>query len=240
MTKLYEKSKLYFALLWIGCYVVFASLGDHFSDSLGMKKCITVPVLLGMTLTLNRWISRQGLKAELGLCPFRGNRADYLWFLPLMVLITVNLWNGVTWNFSLPETLLYIASMLLVGFLEEVIFRGLLFKAMCESGIKAAFFVSSLTFGFGHIVNLLNGATFLPTLLQILYATAIGFLFTLIVYRSKSLIPCILTHSIFNSLSAFSVEPDTLGRILTCIALCLIPAAYSLWLWYRLGAFETE
>ena len=32
-------------------------------------------------------------------------------------------------------------------------------------------------FGFGHIVNLLNGADFLPTLLQIIYAVSGGYLF---------------------------------------------------------------
>ncbi len=62
------------------------------------------------------------------------------------------------------------------------------------------------------------------------YAVAIGFLFTLIFYKGKSLWPCILTHSPFNSLSAFSVEPDTTGRIVTAIALCAIPIACASWL----------
>ncbi len=230
MTKLYEKNKLTFALIWIVAYVVLASIADSLSQTLGTEKLLTVPVLAAMTAVLYFWMRKQNLKGEFGLCKFQGKLSDYLWFAPLLLLLTVNLWHGVQMNYSPLETALYIASMLLVGFLEEVIFRGLLFKAMRPNGIQSAFIVSSLTFGIGHIVNLLNGAEFLPTLLQICYAVAIGFLFTLIFYKGKSLWPCILTHSIFNSLSAFSVEPDTTSRILTAAALCVIPIAYALWL----------
>ncbi len=230
MTKLHQKDKLLFALAWIGCYVVLASIADSVSLSIGVAKCITLPLLALLSAVLYFWIRREKLQEEFGLCKLQGNPADFLWFAPLLVLLTVNLWHGVRLNGSPLETALYIASMLLVGFLEELIFRGLLFQAMRPNGIKSAFIVSSLTFGFGHIVNLLNGADLLPTLLQIAYAVAIGFLFTLLFCKGKSLLPCILTHSIFNALSAFSVDPDIPGRILTASALCLIPAAYSLWL----------
>ncbi len=230
MTKLYEKNRLTFALLWIGAYVVLASMADSLSDTIGIPKIVTVPLLAVLSGVLYFWISRNGLKEEFGLCAFQGAGQDYLWFAPLLLLITANLWHGVQMNFGLGETVLYIISMLLVGFLEELIFRGLLFKAMCKDGIKSAFVVSSLTFGIGHIVNLLNGAEFLPTLLQICYAVAIGFLFTLLFHMGKSLWPCILTHGVFNSLSVFSVELDTAGRILTAVVLCIIPAAYTMWL----------
>ncbi len=233
MSKMYEKNKLNFALVWIAAYVVLASFADSASESIGIVKIVTVPLLAVLSAVLYLWISRNGLKAEFGLCKLQGKPADYLWFLPLILLLTANLWHGVRMNYLPLETVLYMISMLLVGFLEELIFRGLLFKAMCSNGIKSAFIVSSLTFGIGHIVNLLNGADFLPTLLQICYAAAIGFLFTLIFYKGKSLWPCILTHSIFNALSVFSAEPDINGKILTAIVLCIIPALFSLWLWRK-------
>lgn len=230
MTKLYQKDKLTFALIWIGAYVVLASVADSLSESLGIAKIVTLPLLAAMSAVLYFWIAGNGLKAEFGLCPLERSLGDYLWFAPLLVLLTANLWHGVQMNLSPLETVLYIASMLLVGFLEELIFRGLLFKALCPSGIKMAFLISAMTFGIGHIVNLLNGAAFLPTLLQICYAVAIGFLFTLLFHKGKSLLPCIATHGIFNALSVFGVEATSTGRILTAAALCIIPAAYSLWL----------
>jgi len=79
---------------------------------------------------------------------------------------------------------------------------------MVKNGVKSAVIISSITFGIGHIVNLINGSgmDFLSNLLQVIYAMAIGFAFVMIYYKTKSLMPCILTHSIFNGLSIFSDE----------------------------------
>ena len=66
-----------------------------------------------------------------------------------MAAVSCNLWFGVTMNMDIPNTVFYVASMLCVGFLEEVIFRGLLFKAMEKDSLKAAIVVTSLTFGIG-------------------------------------------------------------------------------------------
>ena len=95
-------------------------------------------------------------------------------------------------------------TMFNIGFLEEIIFRGFLFKMMAKDGLKSAIIVSSLTFGLGHIVNLLNGADFIPTLMQVCYAVSIGYLFVVIFHKSKSLVPCIVTHSVFNAVSIFN------------------------------------
>ena len=84
--------------------------------------------------------------------------------------------------------------MVNIGFLEEIIFRGILYKSIEKDNQKLAIIISSLTFGIEHIVNLLNGADLVPTLMQICYAIAIGFLFVTIFNKSKSLIPCIITQ----------------------------------------------
>lgn len=44
---------------------------------------------------------------------------------------------------------------------------------------------------------------------QIIYAVAFGFLFVVLFYRGKSLLPCILTHGLLNALSAFGIEQKT-------------------------------
>ena len=89
-----------------------------------------------------------------------------------------------------------------------MIFRGLLFKALCRNNVKQAIIISSITFGFGHIVNLLNGSDVFDTLRQICHAVLIGFVFTIIFYLGKSLWPCIITHSVINSLSVFANTKD--------------------------------
>lgn len=121
--------------------------------------------------------------------------------------------------------------MACVGVIEEIIFRGFLFKAICKDNIKLAVFISGITFGMGHIVNLLNGNDLIPTLLQICYATAIGFLFTIIFYKGKSLLPCIITHGAVNSLSIFAVNNSSLMYdLITAAILCIVPVAYGLWI----------
>ena len=157
-----------------------------------------------------------------------------LFYAPLFILLTANLWYGAAMNLSPLETVLYILSMFCVGFLEEMIFRGLLFQAMVKNGVRAAIIVSSVTFGIGHIVNLINGsgAELLPNLLQVVYAIAIGFAFVMIYCKTKSLMPCILTHSIFNGLSAFANQAAMTPQreIVSGILLAVIGGGYALYL----------
>lgn len=131
-------------------------------------------------------MSKHNLKEKYGLCSFKGEFKDYLYFIPLLFIMSINLWNGVAMNFSALETALYVFSMFCVGFIEEIIFRGFLFKALYNDNVKLAIVISSVTFGIGHIVNLLNGKDLIPTLLQVCYAIAIGFLLRLFFTKERA------------------------------------------------------
>ena len=234
LKKLYEKSEIWFAVAWIIAYVVLASAGDNVSAELGIDKIVTLPILIAMSAILYFFVRKNSLTEKYGLCKSQQPAAKMLYYIPLLVLLTANLWYGVAMNMSPLETVLYILSMFCVGFLEELIFRGLLFQAMAKDGVKTAIIVSSVTFGIGHIVNLINGsgAELLPNLLQVMYAVAIGFAFVMIYCRTKTLMPCIIVHSVFNGLSAFSNEAAmTPGRqILSGVLLAVIAGGYALYL----------
>ena len=231
MYRLYKKNQLAFSFVWIVTYIVLFSIADNLSALAGIEKIFTAPVSIALTLFLFGFIRKHGLSEHCGLCSFKGELKKFLYFIPLALVMSVNLWNGAAVNVSAPETLLYILSMICVGFVEEIIFRGFLFKAMCRSNVKSAVLVSSITFGIGHVVNLLNGADLIPTLLQICYAAAIGFLFTIIFYKGKSLWPCIIVHSVFNSLSIFAVEASSqVFEIITAAVLCVVCIGYALWI----------
>ena len=163
-----------------------------------------------------------------------------LFYIPILVMLTTNLWYGVTFNYGFLETALYILAMICVGFLEEIIFRGLLFEAMRKDNVKVAIIVSSVTFGIGHIINLINGsgAELLPNLLQVVYATAAGFMFVMMYYKSKSLIVCIIAHGTFNALSVFANEANATAemQILTAILLTVITGSYALYLVFSMRA----
>lgn len=153
----------------------------------------------------------------------------YLYFIPLILIVSVNLWNGININNSVSEIIFFILNMINVGFIEEVIFRGFLFKMMEKDNVKYAIIISSLTFGIGHIVNLLNGADFVLTLIQVCYAISIGYLFVIIFYKSKCIIPCILAHCIMNSLSIFNID-NTLSLYIVPVFLIIVPLIYAIYL----------
>ena len=177
--------------------------------------------LVGIVLSLKK-------SAYYGFTKVR-NSKKYLYFIPLAVIISVNLWNGFNINHSASEIIFHILTMINIGFIEELIFRGFLFRMMAKNGVKSAIIVSALTFGIGHIVNLLNGAALIPTLMQICYATAIGYLFVIIFHKSKSLVPCIITHCLVNSLSIFNIE-NTLSLYVAPVFLTIIPLAYAIYI----------
>ncbi len=234
LKKLYDKSNIWFAVAWIITYCVLMSVGDSLSAMVRIEKSVTLPFGILLSAVLLLFLKKNGLLETYGLCRLQASARSMLYYLPVMVMLTVNLWYGVTVNYGALETVLYILAMFCVGFLEEVIFRGLLFNALKKDSLKAAVIVSSLTFGIGHIINLFNGsgADVIPNLLQVVYATAAGFMFVMMYLKTGSLIGCIAAHGIFNALSVFANEANvTQGmQILTCVLLTVITGSYAVYL----------
>ena len=234
LKKLYDKSPIWFAVAWIIAYCVLMSVGDALSAMVGIDKSVTLAIGILLSAILLLFLKRHGLLPDYGLCAPKTSAKSMLYYIPILVMLMANLWYGVTLNYGALETVLYILTMLCVGFLEEMIFRGLLFEAMRKDSVKAAIIVSSVTFGIGHIINMINGsgAELLPNLLQVVYATAAGFMFVMMYYKSKSLVICIVAHGVFNALSAFSNEASVTPeiRILTAILLAAITGSYALYL----------
>ena len=234
MKSLYQKSEIWFAVAWIIAYCVLVSMGDNLSASIGMQKIVTLPILIVLSVMLFLFVRKNQLLKKFGLCKSEIPASKMLFYMPLSALLTVNLWYGCSMSTSLFETVFYILSMLCVGFLEEVIFRGLLFEAMRKDSVKAAIIVSSVTFGIGHIINLINGsgAELLPNLLQVVYATAAGFMFVMIYYKSGSMLTCIAAHGAFNALDVFANEANVTVemQILSACLLTAITGSYALYL----------
>ena len=225
MEKIFKKHETLFCILLIVLYVVsnsFCVQNFGYTSFAGfILNTVLSLILLGIILTLKR-------SAYYGLTKVKDAK-KYLYFLPLVLIASVNLWNGFNTTLPAREIVFYILTMINVGFIEEIIFRGFLFRMMEQTNVKAAVLVSSLTFGIGHIVNLLNGAELLPTLLQICYAVSIGYLFVIIFQKSKSLLPCIITHSAVNVLSVFNVE-NTVSLYVAPVFLITVPLIYALYI----------
>lgn len=223
MKKLYEKNELTFAIVWIVVYCVLQSLANPLNKAIGVAYAASAAFCVLQTVTLFAFIRKNNLQKRYGLCKSPVPASRFLYYGPLVILASGNLWNGVTLNYSPAETALRAVCMLCVGFLEEVIFRGLLFKAIAKDNIKSASVISSVTFGIGHIINLFNGSgmDLVDNLCQIVFAIAVGFLLVTIFYRGGSLLPCILVHSAINTLGTFandtSLTTETHLRHLTVL-----------------------
>lgn len=225
MKKIFEKNELFFCILLIIVYVVSNSYGvQNFGVTdyrVTLINAIFSLILISLIIILKR-------TKYYGLCRVN-NPKKFLYFIPLYLIATVNIWPGISINNSNLEIIFYILTMINVGFIEEIIFRGFLFKAIEKDNVNKAIIISTVTFGIGHIINLINGADFIPTLIQIIYAIALGFLFVIIFYKSKSLIPSILTHSLINSLSIFGVKSNSSLYIIPMF-LIIIPICYSIYI----------
>lgn len=225
MSKIFEKHETLFCILLIVIYIAVNSVCvQNFGETSPVGfivNTILSACLLGLVLALKKSAYYGFRKVQ--------NPKKYLYFIPMVLIVSVNLWNGFNINNTVSEIVFHILTMINIGFIEELIFRGFLFKMMAKNGVKSAIIVSALTFGIGHIINLLNGAELIPTLLQICYATATGYLFVIIFHKSKSLIPCIVTHCLVNSLSVFSIQ-NTLSIYIAPVFLTVVPLAFAFYI----------
>lgn len=232
MKKIYDKSELTFAIVWIVVYSILQSVANPLNKIIGIESSANAIFNLVLTIVLFCFIRKNNLFERYGFCKTVVPARSFLWYIPLLILATHNLWNGVAVNFPLAGTLCYIGYMLCVGFVEEVLFRGFLFKAIAKDNVKLAVIISSVTFGLGHLLHLVNGSNveLIANLCQVYGALAVGFLFVTIFYRGGSLIPCILTHSAIDAVSAFANETGLTNgkRILLSLSRLVIVVAYTL------------
>ena len=255
MKKLYEKNELGFALLWIGLYVIVMNIAlqfcggfDDLADKTVWQLLVPVACIIVLAAASTIWILRNGLAEKYGLRPFKGNPKDFLWFIPLIIMSCINLKNGLGFHAPLAVSILMAVNLAVGGYVEEVIFRGFLFRAMEKDNLHSAIIVSAITFGAGHIVNLANTADTLGVLLQVCYAIVIGFLYTVLVYKGGSLWPCIASHMFVNGTSTFALEqgPFTdlvaavfgqtgtdLVSVCSSVLIVVISGSYALWLWKK-------
>ena len=232
MKKLYEKSELTFAIVWIVVYCVLQSLANPLNKRIGVDYSANAAFCVLQTIVLLTFVLKDKLQKRYGLCKSLVPAWRFLFYLPLVVLASGNLWNGVAVTYPTAAMVCRIVCMLCVGFLEEVIFRGLLFMAIAKSNIKSAVIISSVTFGIGHIINLFNGSgmDLLNNLCQIVFAIAVGFLLVTVFYRGGSLLPCILVHSAINTLGTFANDTNLTSetQLLHLAILIAVVVAYTL------------
>jgi len=230
MSNLLVKQPILHAILWIILYVAAVNAGDVLSETTGMAY-LTGVILIVLSIMLFLYLKKTQRLTYYGFCRVTVQDAlRVLLYIPLAVLAFIQLVPGVPRTASLADVAAACLLMIGTGFIEEVIFRGFLYQSITQRrGSVTAILISGITFGLGHIVNLLRGYTSVVQAEQIVTAVVIGIALAMLVAIARSIIPGILFHIIFNVTGTIA---DTEGNAQTCllIAILTISLLYIIWL----------
>ena len=163
-----------------------------------------------------------------------GSIRDIPLFIPLILLIVV-IYSIPSSNLPGYTYLSLLALAILVGFTEEIFFRGLLLESLLPAGTTRAILLSAILFGLPHLLRAVNGiwdpsfaiaATF--------FAMGIGVCFASLRIRTGTIWPLIGIHILidYNAFIRGGLEVHTcsIGTILWDLAISSILAIYGLYL----------
>ncbi|USB34155.1 CPBP family intramembrane glutamic endopeptidase [Paenibacillus sp. YPG26] len=128
---------------------------------------------------------------------------NWIFYLPLVLVLGINCMNGFK-STSISSLLYFIGVTLLVGFVEETIYRGLILRTLLAKGVTAAVTTSSILFAVTHILNALSGQSLWDTILQIVYALLVGLVLALLIIMNNNILPLITFHFIHNLIQFIS------------------------------------
>jgi membrane protease YdiL (CAAX protease family) len=220
------------AILCFFFYFAQAILYSLFMGTFNMTAEIATIISNLISLLLTVFLIRNKKRAEyFGLCMLKID-GSMVFSLPLLIIPMVNLLYILLQKYPIEQNIfMLIFISIYIGIMEELIFRGFLFRAVEEHlNAKWAVIVSSIVFGLYHLVNLTTMSMEL-VIIQVIYSTAIGFSFAVVFYISKSLLPCIIIHSLTDIMAfifAYDVrfEYETIGMVIIIIIAVLYGIIY--------------
>ena len=216
------------SFVFIIIFVALNIVGAALSATINVIYSGQILLLLVFFLFLLFYAQKNKLKNIIGLTKISSyDIKANLFYVPLIIIV---LTNGVFFfDKTIPflDIFMVIPFMALVAFIEEFLFRGLLLKAIEERrNTKTAVIISGLTFGFGHIINLLIGYTGISQIIQIILAVLIGTVLSVLFVRTKSIVPGIIFHFFFNIASALSAEVEPLQNYIMVGIIIAISSVY--------------
>lgn len=198
-------SRLWISLVIVVVYLVIAiqganvlmaegesSLVDLFMNGIGWHIVLGTTILLA-AIAIFRWNDLRFGKPH--------SVVRVMWF-PTIFLVgfTVGL---IQLGFPpLAATLLLLVNAMLVGFAEEVLFRGIVFRALEERvSLWTAIIVTTLLFGAPHVFNVFITGELFMAAIQAAAAAFTGFVLIAMLIRTGSLWPGIIYHGLWDFLN---------------------------------------
>jgi len=140
-------------------------------------------------------------------------KVNILYILPLFIISLIPLLAGVNPELTSYRFIYLIFYMALVAFVEEVLYRGIIFNNLKQKSIKYAVIISAIMFGISHLITMTGGKSLIDVLNQVILAIIIGLILALIMNYTKNIYICIGYHflnnlivSIFDSFGIYDVH----------------------------------
>lgn len=234
MYKLFLKNEVYHCLVLLGVYILINTLtGNISSNSREIYLIGAIPNLI-LAIVCFFYLIKTRISDEINLTKKPIEKSStMLYYIPLFTLPFLLLFYGVKTNLNLLDIIMLLAMYIGVGFMEEIIFRGLMLSALLKKWkpIVAVLFVSS-TFAFGHIASIgAIGQSVPDTILQIANSFVVGLMFTIVMLSSKNIVACIIVHILYNFIANVSNIGSTTIEIVAVNS--IITLLYFLYLFFR-------
>lgn len=174
--------------------------GGTFDAPLNVFAGLTFALLVGSVILALFLVSVGWLHEVFGPQPIRGSR--WMWIAPVLVVIFIVLrLLGIDYgHYGAGVVVVTMLTGLLIGFAEEVLFRGIVIKMLRDAGSKelVVALVSSLYFAASHAANALGGMAPLTVILTVAYTFFFGVLMYLTLRVTGRLVWAILLHGLFD------------------------------------------
>ncbi|MNW53860.1 CAAX amino terminal protease self- immunity [compost metagenome] len=197
-----------------------------------MTASVVLSILVGLWLLCRSRLSAE----EIGFRRPASGSVRSIWLgVPLLLLEVIPLVAYGPDAYTRPGAEYAVLALftMMVGFNEELYFRGLAFSFLSRLTRKQAVIGSSIVFGVLHAANALSGTNPVEVLLQIVFAFLVGLVLALIISITRSLWIGIVWHAVHNFLS-FSTEMVFDQTALVVVsAQVLILLIFTVGLWKR-------
>ncbi len=137
-------------------------------------------VITALTLWKMKWWGKIG---------FRRFRSKHIYLLIIPAIPMIGNMLGSYKEIEFGFYIYYLLLNIMVGFVEEGVYRGLMLRALLQKGVWKAVIVTSLLFSVTHILNALVGWNWQYVLLQLGYSFALGFGFAAFALRTRAIWP---------------------------------------------------
>jgi uncharacterized protein len=141
-----------------------------------------------------KWVK---IDKEIGLTMPTSAKEWYVWIPTLVIPLTLVYLLGFNSTWGHIPFLLIAAVGVAVN--EEILFRGILLRAILPFGTAVAIIVPSLLFGAAHLGNIFVGGDITYALFQFAWASFAGMALTTMVLANKSLLPAIAFHFVLDA-----------------------------------------